>query len=111
MELWLDAQISPIIASWIRKEFEVDCIALREINLQYADDPMIFKAAKAKGTVVVMTKDIDFCNLLSVLKSPPKIIWLTFGNCSNDLMKDILTKNQRQALSVLAENDLVEISG
>lgn len=57
MELWLDAHISPIIAVWLRTEFSIQCFALREIGLRDADDPVIFKAAKAKGNVVILTKD------------------------------------------------------
>src|ERR1700722_11737956 len=98
MELWLDAQISPLIASWIRMEFSMSCFALREIGLRDASDSVIFKAAKAKGKVIIITKDEDFCNLLYALKPPPQIIWLTFGNCSNLLMKEILAKELAKAL-------------
>jgi predicted nuclease of predicted toxin-antitoxin system len=111
MELWLDAQISPLIAEWARTEFSLPCFALREIGLRDADDAVIFRAAKTRGDTVILTKDEDFRNLLSVLHAPPKIIWLTMGNCSNMQMKEILKKELPKALSVLVENDLVEISG
>ncbi|MDB5283876.1 MAG: hypothetical protein JWO06_2951 [Bacteroidota bacterium] len=92
MELWLDAHISPYISDWIRSEFSIQCFALREIDLRDADDDVIFKTAKSKGSVVILTKDEDFCDLLNRLKAPPKIIWLTFGNCSNAVMKEILKR-------------------
>lgn len=110
MELWLDAHISPLIAKWIHEEFSFECFAIREFKLRDASDITIFNEAKKKGNVIILTKDEDFSDLVNRLKSPPKIIWLTFGNCSNDRMKEILKKDLSNALRVLDENDLVEIS-
>ena len=56
MEIWLDANISPVIAGWLCKEFALNCIALREIGLRDAGDSVIFKAAKAKDNVVIIYK-------------------------------------------------------
>ncbi|MCW5906654.1 MAG: DUF5615 family PIN-like protein [Chitinophagales bacterium] len=111
MELWLDAQLSPLLAKWIREEFSFECYSLRELGLRNADDAAIFKAAKAKANVCILTKDEDFVELLFRLQAPPKIIWLTMGNRSNTDMKTILSLELPKALVVLQENDLVEISG
>jgi len=111
MEIWLDANISPAIASCIRAEFSIQCFHLRDLGLRDAGDPIIFKAAKVKGNVTLITKDDDFCKLLIQLNGPPKIIWLTFGNCSNQLMKEILKRDLQKALRLLEENDLIEIRG
>ncbi|MES2621229.1 MAG: DUF5615 family PIN-like protein [Bacteroidota bacterium] len=110
MELWLDAHISPLIARWIQEEFLFECYAVRDLKLRDASDKEIFTAAKLKGDVVIITKDEDFSDLLNRLKSPPKVIWLTFGNCSNDRMKEILKKDLTNAIKFLEENDLIEIS-
>ncbi len=110
MEIWLDAHISPLIARWIQNEFSIPCIAVREIKLRDASDIDIFNAARQKGEVIILTKDDDFRVLLNRLKSPPKIIWITFGNCSNNEMKEILKTDLPAALEFLKENDLVEIS-
>ena len=110
MEIWLDAHISPLIAKWIRTEFSMDCFSIRELDLLKANDILIFNAAKQKAEVVIITKDEDFRYLLNRLKAPPKIIWLTFGNCSNTEMKDILKRDLLRAIALLNENDLVEIS-
>ena len=110
MELWLDAHISPLIAKWIKEEFSFECYAVRELQLRDAADLIIFNEAKKKGNVIILTKDEDFSDLVNRLKSPPKIIWLTFGNCSNERMKEILRKDLLNAVRVLDENDLVEIS-
>ena len=56
MTIWLDAQISPTMAVWLRMRFDLDVHAVRELGLRDAEDTVIFAAAKRAG-VVVMTKD------------------------------------------------------
>ena len=50
MTLWLDAQISPALAVWLRMRFDLDAVAVREIGLRDAEDPDIFAAAKDAGS-------------------------------------------------------------
>lgn len=109
MEIWLDAQLSPQLAPWIEQTFGISCKPLKEIGLRDATDMAIFQAAKELSEVLIMTKDEDFVALQSRLKSPPKIIWLTMGNCSNDKMKTVLTTHLPNALEILQQNNLVEI--
>ena len=107
--IWLDAQLPPSLATWIRDNFEVECLPVRELGLRDAPDFEIFQQAKAQN-VIVMTKDKDFTELLYAHKSPPKVIWLTCGNTSKNEMKNILTRHLNQALRILElGNDLVEI--
>ena len=108
--MWLDANLSPSIANWIRNEYSIRCFSLRDLGLRDAGDTLIFKSAKTKGDVVLITRDEDFCQLLYTNGPPPKIVWLTFGNCSNAHLKEIFKKDLLKALAILGENDLVEIS-
>jgi predicted nuclease of predicted toxin-antitoxin system len=110
MEIWLDAQISPHLATWVQVEFGIICFSLRHLNMRDAKDLQVFSSAKDKGNVIIITKDEDFCELLNRLGAPPQIIWFTIGNCSNEVMKKILQKELPLALSFLQDNDLVEIS-
>lgn len=80
--IWIDAHLSPAIATWITDIFGVTAIALRDLGLRDAEDPEIFESAKAQG-VIFMTKDSDFVDLVERLGAPPQIIWLTCGNTSN----------------------------
>jgi predicted nuclease of predicted toxin-antitoxin system len=82
MTIWVDAHLSPAIATWMTDTLGVTAVALRDIGLRDAEDPEIFEAAKAQG-VILMTKDSDFVDLVDRLDSPPQIIWLTCGNTSN----------------------------
>lgn len=110
MTIWIDAQLSPAIATWISSTFGVTALALRDIGLRDAEDPEIFEAAKAQG-VIFMTKDSDFVDLVDRLGSPPQIIWLTCGNTSNAQLREILSAILPQALELLRSGEaLVEIS-
>jgi predicted nuclease of predicted toxin-antitoxin system len=45
--VWLDNQLPPALASWLRSTRSVECVAVRELNLQRASDVEIFTAARA----------------------------------------------------------------
>jgi predicted nuclease of predicted toxin-antitoxin system len=111
MKIWVDAHLSPSIATWITNTLGVTAVALRDLGLRDAEDMEIFAAAKEQA-VVVMTKDRDFVDLLDRLGSPPQIIWLTCGNTSNARLQEILSGSLLDALELLkAGEPLVEISG
>jgi predicted nuclease of predicted toxin-antitoxin system len=109
--IWVDAHLSPAIATWIATTFGITALALRDLGLRDAEDPEIFEAAKAQK-VIFMTKDSDFVDLVDRLGSPPQIIWLTCGNTSNARLREILSTTLPNALELLRTGEaLVEISG
>lgn len=111
MTIWVDAHLSPAIATWITSTFGVEAVALRDLGLRDAEDPEIFEAAKAQRAIVI-TKDSDFVDLVDRLGSPPQIIWLTCGNTSNTRLREILSETLPRALELLAAGEaLVEVSG
>jgi predicted nuclease of predicted toxin-antitoxin system len=111
MIIWLDAQLSPVMASWISSEFSVQAIAVRDLGLRDAKDQEIFYAAR-KANVPVMTKDADFVHLVEKLGVPPQIILLACGNTSNAQLKEILKRSFRRTLEWLDRGEsVVEIAG
>jgi predicted nuclease of predicted toxin-antitoxin system len=82
MIIWLDAQLSPAIASWITREFSVSVVAARDLGLRNANDREIFFAAR-QANAIVMTKDADFVRLIEQFGPPPQVILLACGNTSN----------------------------
>lgn len=110
MTVWIDAQLSPVIASWICQNFSVDAVALRDIGLRDAEDEEIFAAAKS-ANAVVMTKDSDFLDLLDRFGPPPQVLWLTCGNTSNAHLKQILFATWSEAIILLEAGErLIEVS-
>ncbi|MBI3303876.1 MAG: DUF5615 family PIN-like protein [Deltaproteobacteria bacterium] len=110
MIIWIDAQLSPALARWIRETFQIEAHAVRDLGLRNAKDPAIFKAAR-EAEVVVMSKDEDFRLLVERLGPPPQVLWVTCGNTSNARLREILTKSLPAAIELLERGEpLVEIS-
>ena len=110
MTIWVDAQMSPMIAAWVSSNFPVSAVALRDLGLRDAEDKEIFQAAR-RDDAIVMTKDSDFVLLLDRLGAPPQVIWDTCGNTSNARLKEILTNTLPKALELLKSGEeLVEIN-
>ncbi len=111
MTIWIDAHFSPALARWISESFDVSAQAVRDLGLRDAKDFPIFEAAR-KANAIVMTKDSDFSHLLAQHGAPPKVLWVTCGNTSNENVRQLLGKTLKKALDLLASGeDLVEITG
>ena len=109
MTLWIDAQLSPALASWVTQTFNIQAAAVRELGMRDATDREIFEAAR-KAQATVLTKDRDFVHLLDRLGPPPQVIWLTCGNTSNAHLRQLLVRVLPQALTPLKAGErLVEI--
>jgi len=104
MIIWVDAQISPAITTWITNTFGVTAVALRDLGLRDAEDVEIFEAAKAQGAII-MTKDKDFADLVDRLGPPPQIIWLTSGNTSNYRLHSGLSATWEEAVDLLRSGE------
>ena len=110
MRIWVDAQMSPAIATWMSSNYDVTAVAIRDLGLRDAKDKEIFEGARQEKAVV-MTKDGDFVLLLDKLGPPPQVIWVTCGNTSNARLKEILTVTFPKAMDLLNSGEgLVEIS-
>ncbi len=73
--IWIDAQLSPALAPWLSRRFEVEAVHVRDLGLVEATDPAIFHAAGLVAAVV-LTKDRDFVDLVKGRGSPPQVVAL-----------------------------------
>ena len=111
MLLWVDAQLSPSLAPWLRHAFGVQAFPLRELGLRDAEGAAIFAAARGVGAVMV-TKGGDVVDLLARHGPPPQVLWLTCGNTSTGALQVILAAAwPRAAAMLVAGEPLVEIGG
>ena len=90
MILWVDAHLSPRTARWLSEHFGISAVPVRDLGLRDASDKEIFQAART-ADAVVMTKDLDFVEMLERSGPPPRVLWLTCGNTSNHIFKLFLT--------------------
>ena len=110
MKIWIDAQLPPTLAQWLKETFSLEAFALRDLGLRDAQDRDIFEAARTENAVI-MTKDSDFVDLVCRLGSPPQILWLTCGNVTNRNLRKLLTATLTDALEQLGRGEMiVEIS-
>jgi predicted nuclease of predicted toxin-antitoxin system len=109
--VWIDAQLPPVLARWIRTEHGADAVHVEELGLHRARDPEIFAAARAAaGPVVVVTKDDDFTKLLGQHGPPPQVVWLRCGNVTNQELRRIMLDAWPRAFGLLTAGEaLVEI--
>ncbi len=96
---WIDANLPPKTVEWLRESFDVKAEHVFFMNLLTAEDSEIFKNAQnSKDSIIIITKDEDFIELVLKKKSPPKIIWITVGNLSNKQLKKLLIDNFKAAV-------------
>jgi predicted nuclease of predicted toxin-antitoxin system len=111
MIIWLDAHLSPQIASWISDRFGICAIPIRDLGLHTASDSNIFSEAR-KANAILMTKDRDFVRLVEAGDPPPHIILLSSGNTSNAQLKRILEHSLASAVALISKKGepIVEIA-
>nr|VFK38496.1 MAG: Predicted nuclease, contains PIN domain, potential toxin-antitoxin system component [Candidatus Kentron sp. SD]VFK44838.1 MAG: Predicted nuclease, contains PIN domain, potential toxin-antitoxin system component [Candidatus Kentron sp. SD]VFK80045.1 MAG: Predicted nuclease, contains PIN domain, potential toxin-antitoxin system component [Candidatus Kentron sp. SD] len=112
MIFWVDAQLPPGFAPWLTETFPIQANSLQFLGLRDANDREIFEAARhAEGDVVIVSKDSDFVELVLRLGVPPKILWVTCGNLTNQRLRAVFNALFPQALIMLEEGEaIVEIT-
>ena len=81
MKFVVDAQLPPALAALLC-ELGQEAVAVRDIGLRESDDGAIWQYALEHGAIIV-TKDEDFPERSLRSPSPPSVVWLRIGNCSN----------------------------
>ncbi|WP_131537410.1 DUF5615 family PIN-like protein [Pedobacter nototheniae] len=105
-EFWIDTNISPIIAKWISEYTGYTAKSSYSLNLHFIDDIKIYTMARNTGNVILISKDSDFNNLIEWYGSPPKLINIKFGNCSNHIFWDKLKPQLNKAIQELLINNM-----
>lgn len=109
--LWVDAQLPPALARWLRETAGIEARHVSEVGAQTADDRAIFDAARAAGVTAVFTKDEDFVRLLDHLGPPPRVIWVTAGNVRNAELRELIAAAWPRIANLLAVGyPLIEVS-
>lgn len=113
LEFWIDNNLPPKMAVWLREDFNVLAKSFQELGFQSTEDIEIFRAAASRiNTIIITTKDVDFVNLSNDIGSPPKILFLNIGNLSNKKLKEIIYKSFKEVIRMFLETDnsLIEIT-
>lgn len=61
-------------------------------GLECAEDSAIWSFAR-NGEYLIVTKDSDFNDVVTLRGAPPKVIWIRVGNCSTATVEAIIRRN------------------
>lgn len=108
MKLLFDQNISFRLVKAINSEIP-ESKQVRELGLDNKTDKEIWTFAKENGYSIV-TFDSDFFDLSNLLGSPPKIIWLRFGNRNTQALIEIILRKRHVIKEFLTDKNLTEFS-
>jgi predicted nuclease of predicted toxin-antitoxin system len=74
-----------------------------------ASDRAILGVARDEQRVVI-TKDTDFFDTWLLQKQPAKLLLVTTGNITNDVLLEMFDRNLSTICTLLATNSLVELN-
>ncbi len=90
MKLLFDQNLSPSLVRLVGDLYQ-GSVHVGEVGLRDADDAAVWEYARQNGFVIV-SKDSDFQARSLLYGSPPKFIWLRVGNCTVQLIEELLRK-------------------
>jgi predicted nuclease of predicted toxin-antitoxin system len=106
VKILLDQNISFRITRLLLNDFG-NVKQVKELNLVDASDYEIWNYA-SKNNYTIITFDSDFIDLANLKGSPPKIIWLRFGNSTNlKIVNKLLSNSQTIKEFILNTNSEV----
>lgn len=111
-EIWLDNHISPIIAKWLKNDLNIEVKSSYSLRLYDLSDVEIYQKAKEYGKIILISKDSDLDQIVSLNGSPPKLIVLKMGNCDNRILFALLQNNLQKSIRLLFDfnKDIIEIN-
>ncbi len=89
--LLFDQNLSPKLIQRLGDIFP-DSVHVSQVGLAEALDRAVWEYARTNNLLLV-SKDADFSELGSLLGFPPKVIWIRRGNCSTDMIGQLLREN------------------
>ena len=110
-EIWLDNHISPIIAKWLKDDLNIEVKSSYVLKLYELTDLEIYEKARKYGNVILVSKDSDLPEIISVNGSPPKLIYLKAGNCDNRILFSLLKQTISNSIRFLRDfnKEIIEI--
>ena len=105
-QIWLDTQISPIIAKWMADYTGFEVKSSYALSMNSMSDMDIYQRAKNIGNVIIISKDADFSELIIRLGAPPKLINLKIGNCNNQTLWQLMKPRINEIVTILISTDI-----
>jgi len=110
-EIWIDTNISPIIAKWMADLTGWVVKSSYSLSFHHLTDKEIYEKAKSQGQVILISKDADFPELISRLGAPPKLVNIRIGNMGSRQLWERIRPGVVEGIKILMTSDvaIVEI--
>lgn len=96
MKLLFDEHLSPRLVERLRELFP-DSVSVFDVNLMASGDIEIWKYAMNNDFTIV-SKDSDFYIKSAMYHHPPKVIYLTIGNCTVSVVEQLLRRSHQKIM-------------
>ncbi|MBF0310299.1 MAG: DUF5615 family PIN-like protein [Magnetococcales bacterium] len=91
MKLLFDQNLSPRLVSSLADLYP-ESAHVREFGMEAAPDNIVLDFAK-KYNYILVSKDSDFFDPQILQKHPVKVVWIRRGNCSTEMIADIINRH------------------
>lgn len=113
LEFLIDFNLPPKMAAWLKDGFNVSAKSFQELGFDTTPDVEVYKiAAKKLNIIVITTKDVDFIDYQKITGGPPKVLYISVGNISNENLKKLIQHKFAEILQLFLQPDtsFIEIS-
>jgi predicted nuclease of predicted toxin-antitoxin system len=98
MKLLFDENLSPRLPALLASVFP-GSKHVRDCGLRGFPDEAIWEFARANGFTII-SKDSDFQQRGLLYGHPPKIVWLRVGNCTREILLQIISHHVQDILDL-----------
>lgn len=88
MKLLFDQNLSSRLVRALMDSFP-GSVHVRDAGLKDADDRQVWEFAKQSGMAII-SKDSDFQQRSMLYGYPPKVIWVSLGNCTTEQVERLI---------------------
>ena len=94
MRFLFDQNLSHKLVLLLADQFP-DCVHVRDVGLEAADDQSVWNYASSQGLAIV-SKDSDMHQRSFLFGAPPKVVWVRLGNCSTTDVANLLRRYSKE---------------
>ena len=104
IKLLFDQNLSPSLVNRLADLYP-NSNHLYNLGLDTAEDSIVWQYARENNFIVV-TKDADFSELISIRGFPPKVIWIRLGNCKTNDIENIIRSHSQEIEQLSIDDNL-----
>jgi predicted nuclease of predicted toxin-antitoxin system len=99
----LDQNLSPKLVAELSESFP-DSIHVRDIGLEAADDIEVWNYARDHEFTII-SKDADFHQRSFLYGAPPKVVWVSVGNCTTADIEELLKASHSRLIEFYQDEE------